>query len=321
MKSLKLSVVMPNYNHARYIAEALDAIVNQSFKPFEVIVCDDGSTDNSVEIIQRFVDKYQYVRLIRNKINLGVALSCNKLIASASGDYLFFTSADDRVLPGLFEKSMRMLELYPQAGLCCSDVVNFNNQEGFDHIKHSRLSIETCYLSAEEVVKIMRGRCACIGSVTCLIRRSAFMEAGGFIPELKWNCDWFINSVIAFRHGICYIPEPLGSQRILRSAYSFVGGNNWKLRKEIAASIIYFLESSRHSDVQDSFRRSCNVAFFGIPMLYALLRHRKTREYLSLFMVLRLLWCELQLFLGRVTPFFIKKIYFRLCGTIYNKDA
>jgi len=319
MSLLKLSVLMPNFNHAQYVAEALDAIVNQSFKPFEVIVCDDNSTDNSVDIIQQLVDRYQFVRLIRNNANVGVNSSCNKLIALASGDCLFFAAADDRVLPGLFEKSMRMLELYPQAGLCCSDAVNFNNQQGFDHIKHSRMGIEACYLSAGEVVKVMRGGRSSIAPVTCLIRRSCLMKAGGYIPELKWNGDWFLNSVIAFRCGICYIPEPLGCQRILRSSYSFVGGHNWRWRIRLAVDLANLLNLPEHDDVRDSFRKSCNMAYFGIPMLYALFRCRKNWKYLSLLAIPYFIWNEVRLFFGLKTPNVLKMAYYHLGRTIYNE--
>lgn len=308
---------MSNYNHSEYLSESLNAIVNQSVRPYEVIVCDDASTDNSVEIIQQFVNKYPFVRLIRNERNLGVFLSFNKIIALASGDYLYTASADDKVLPGLFEKSMEMLKCYPQAGLCCSDVVNFNGQEGFGHIKSSNICNNAVYLTAEDMIKILRKKCVTISSATCISKRSAFMETGSYIPELKWNSDWFTMFTIIFRHGCCYIPEPLASQRILNGSYAFSGGNNWKLQKEIMFEIINLLDLPKYNDVQDSFKKGYNLAIFGMPMLYVLLK-KKNWKYVSFFMFLRALWCELRKFLGLRSPFLLKAAFYQFSKRTYN---
>jgi len=113
-----LSVIMSNYNHAHYLGEALRAILNQSFRPSEVIVLDDASTDNSLDIIQQYVESDPIVRLVRNEQNKGLAYNGIKLLALVQGEYLYSAAADDRVLPGFFEKSMRLLAQFPQAGLC-----------------------------------------------------------------------------------------------------------------------------------------------------------------------------------------------------------
>ena len=95
-----LSVVMSNYNHSHYIQEALQAILSQSFSPLEVIVIDDGSTDNSVQIIERIAKKNPTVKFYRNVENEGVWHSSNKGAKIATGEYIYFCAADDRVCPG-----------------------------------------------------------------------------------------------------------------------------------------------------------------------------------------------------------------------------
>src|ERR1044071_8971404 len=103
MSQLRLSVLMPNFNHGRFLPEALDAILGQSYQPFEVIVIDDASTDNSVEILERFAARHSCIRLVRNEQNMGVMHNVNHLLNLASGDYLLFAAADDVILPGFFE--------------------------------------------------------------------------------------------------------------------------------------------------------------------------------------------------------------------------
>ena len=112
-----LSILMNNYNYAQFISEALQAIVDQSFQPYEVIVVDDASTDNSVEIIESFSRKYPYIQLIRNEKNQGALKTWFQGFELLTGDYFLSASSDDRIVPGLFEKSITLLSQYPNAGL------------------------------------------------------------------------------------------------------------------------------------------------------------------------------------------------------------
>src|SRR4051812_21669960 len=123
MSRSSLSVVMPNYNHSHYIGEALEAILGQTFRPMEVIVVDDASTDNSVEVIEQFVRRDSAVRLLRNEQNSGPVPTVNLGLKQASGDYVYTMAADDKILPTFFEKSMNLLAQYPQAGLCSADMI------------------------------------------------------------------------------------------------------------------------------------------------------------------------------------------------------
>src|SRR5262245_51198113 len=105
-----LSVVISNYNHAQFLPEALAAILTQSYAATEVIIIDDASTDNSVDIISDFAKLYRSVRFIRNSSNLGVLHNANQLFKLANAEYLYSAASDDRVLPGFFEKSMKLLQ-------------------------------------------------------------------------------------------------------------------------------------------------------------------------------------------------------------------
>jgi len=233
MGSLKLSVLMSNYNHAQYIAETLNAIVSQSFKPFEVLVCDDGSTDNSVEIIQHFVDKYPFVHLIRNDINLGIFASFNKLIALAAGDYLYSASADDKILPGFFEKSMSLLFQYPQAGLCSALSFVTDKHGGNKKIFLTPIvSATPSFFPPDKVKKIfLRDGCWVFG-VTTIMRLDYFREAGGYRPELYSFCDSFVYYILALKYGACFIPEPLTAWRRQESTYSATIAKNPEITKQ-----------------------------------------------------------------------------------------
>jgi glycosyltransferase involved in cell wall biosynthesis len=89
----------------------------QSRPPDEFLILDDGSTDNSVEIISSFCARFPFLRLIRNRYNQGVIAASQRLFAEARSDYVFAAAADDIRLPGFFERAMQMAEQYPKAGL------------------------------------------------------------------------------------------------------------------------------------------------------------------------------------------------------------
>ena len=221
MSAGSLSVCMANYNDGHYIGEALQAILDQTFGPREVIVVDDSSTDDSVAVIQQFADRNPIIYLIRNDRNQGAVFSHNRALGIASGDYVYLAAANDKVLPGLFEKSMNLLSQYPQAGLCCSDPAWFDDRTSIIRETKLHWSDKPCYFSAEALAKVIKG--GWIAGHTSIVKRAALLEAGGLIEGLRWHCDWFALLVIAFRYGICYIPEPLAMLRVHLNSYSASG--------------------------------------------------------------------------------------------------
>ena len=95
-KSIKISIIIPMYNVENYIAECLDSILNQNIKEIEVIIIDDGSTDNSNNIAQEYCDKYPFFIMYKQK-NSGQSIARNLGIKKARGEYLFFLDSDDYI--------------------------------------------------------------------------------------------------------------------------------------------------------------------------------------------------------------------------------
>jgi len=112
----KVSVLMPVYNGEKYIGQAIDSVLSQSFRDFELIVVDDGSTDKSTEIVGSYRDKR--VRYVANPTNLGLAGARNRAIEVSNGDYLAWLDCDDISLPGRLLKQVALLDEHPNVGLC-----------------------------------------------------------------------------------------------------------------------------------------------------------------------------------------------------------
>jgi glycosyltransferase involved in cell wall biosynthesis len=115
-----VSVIIPTYNYAGYIADALESILAQTVRDFEVLVVDDGSTDNTREVVGRFTDAR--VRLLR-KENGGTASARNAGRKVARGAYIAWLDADDLWRPVFLERMLTVLEAEPEVGHCFSDFV------------------------------------------------------------------------------------------------------------------------------------------------------------------------------------------------------
>ena len=246
MSAGSLSVIMCNYNHAHYIGEALQAILDQTFRPIEVIVIDDGSTDNSVEVIEQFAQRDSIIRFFRNDKNQGVVFTANRGLQIALGDYVYFASADDKVLPGFFEKSMKLLAQYPHAGFCCGRVL-ISDEHG-QIIGEAELSRRVDgFVTPERIAALLRRGEALILGSALILKRTAVLELGGFRAELGPMCDSFVDLAIALKYGACYIQEPLGVWRRTSSNFSSSLKNNKDAIAEVQSNYVRLLSSDEYS--------------------------------------------------------------------------
>lgn len=122
----KVTVLLPVHNAAEFLGESIPSILVQTFKDFELLVLDDGSTDASVEIVSGFADSR--IRLERNPDNLGIAMTLNRGLDLAKGDYIARMDADDRACPERLARQAEYLDRHPQIGVLGSWVRLFGSQ-------------------------------------------------------------------------------------------------------------------------------------------------------------------------------------------------
>ncbi len=311
MKNRKtLSFISSNYNHAHYLEEALEALTSQAYPPIEALIVDDASTDNSVEILERFAKKYPYIKVIKNEQNLGAIVNVRKFQDTLKGEYFHSHGSDDMVLPGFYEKSMDLLTRYPHAGLCLVDII-FVDEKG-DRIGEERfhLSDTPRYFSPDEVVEVLRKKMITPAGVNSIYKRSAFIGVGGHIPELKSYSDFFPTLVLAFRYGICYIPEPLVVFRLNQTQYSAKLFKDKKAHLEIINYMLNLLNSPEYADVRPRFKESLALAYLFSPVIGVLLRNPDFRYYLSLKLILRTCWRTIKKKINPHLPLFLKNVYY-----------
>ncbi|MFC1496429.1 glycosyltransferase family 2 protein [Candidatus Margulisiibacteriota bacterium] len=280
MNGIKLSILMTSYNYGHYLGEALEAICSQCHDNWEIIVIDDASTDNSLEIINQFRKKYTNLRLIKNEHNRGVLYSGSRILAEARGEYIYSAAADDKVLPGFFEKSMQLLSEYPEAGLCCSD--SLLNYEGKTIKEELGLSKVPHFFPPVEVLQAYKKSTVTpIKTYTAIVKRSAINSAGGYLPELKWSCDLFAQNVIAFRYGFCYIPETLVMYRQHAAQYGAKQEGQWKQEKAVIKTMLGLIEDERYRDTKPFFKKSASLSISPWQAMLVVVKNKKYWGYLS----------------------------------------
>jgi len=205
-----LSVIMGNYNHARYLPEALRCILEQSVQPLEILVIDDGSTDASIQVLTEIARREPLIKLLPNGRNRGVTYTCNRGVTLARGEYICGAAADDKVLPGFFVEALSMAADYPQAGIVFGDVVKVDddgNQLAYfgltgrnEKIHFTPQSFLEDYLAVEPP-----GHSLCGATI---YRRDRFLELGGYCDGLGSWADTFVTRAIGLKYGACYVPKP-----------------------------------------------------------------------------------------------------------------
>lgn len=136
-----ISVIMPVYNGEKYLCEAIDSILNQTYQDFEFIIINDGSTDNSENIIQSYKDKR--IVYLNNEKNSGICVTLNKGLDIAKGKYIARMDCDDISFPKRLETQVRYMEKFPQTAVVGSDIIVFG-EDIEDHYFSNPHTPEMC---------------------------------------------------------------------------------------------------------------------------------------------------------------------------------
>ena len=277
--SATVSVLLCNYNDARYLPDSLDAICSQTRLPEEVIVLDDGSTDNSLEIIEGFARRFPFIRVVKNKINRGLLYSINRALNEARCDFIVWAAADDRLMPNFVERNVSYLRRFPAAGMAFSRLAVF--KDGSDEItafteKNHGVAFDfgtaAHFLSPLSLQERLQQSHLWISANTVMASREAVIRAGGFDQELRWHADYFAFLAVALRHGACCIPETLAAMRQREQTYSSTGMANRDEQRATLGRLADKLTLKGWRDVGIAVLGCPSVLSpFGAPMLEALL--------------------------------------------------
>lgn len=226
MTRLTLSVLLTNYNHAQYLPRALNAIVNQSRRPDEVLLLDDASSDDSTLIMRDYAAQYPFIKVVRNSKNMGCTASVIKATNLITGDYLHRAAADDYMLPGFCESLMAMAEANPGVGIISSALATVSDRDDKEWCMEGEVprknpwaetfGLPNCrsgYHSPEEVRRYHDSDAlspmASVAPAT-LYNRQLIKQLGGWPTDIgdAWECTFMLQAA-GFHSGMAYTEEPL----------------------------------------------------------------------------------------------------------------
>ena len=209
ISGMRISAVIPTYNHASYIASAIESVLSQTVGVDEIIVVDDGSTDETVQVVRRFSERIRYIF----QPNAGLSAARNTGIRLATGNWLAFLDADDFWSPNKIELQLVALTQSPEAVLCYGGVV----------LHDVTLCVNTAVSATapQKIWPLLRFKNCITGSGSAvLVRKDVVLEAGGFAESLTACEDWDLWVRLARQHPFTAVSDPVVTLRVRPASLS-----------------------------------------------------------------------------------------------------
>lgn len=222
----KVSVIIPTYNREKYIERAINSVLSQTYKDFEILIVDDGSTDHTKKKVLEFGNSIQYIY----QKNQGPSAARNKGIQLSQGEYIAFLDSDDCFLPQKLERQLKFIDEHPD----CKFQYSWYNQIKVEKNSQKVRTAWTCQ-NQEHLQYALFKRLFTIRTSTVVVAKECFTKAGLFNKKYLYSQDWDMWLRLAnYYYGYC-IEEPL-------SEYYTDHGDNRSSKKVI----------TYHTEIKDS---------------------------------------------------------------------
>jgi glycosyltransferase involved in cell wall biosynthesis len=227
-----LSVVMPNYNHAEFLPASVAAILSQLRLPDEIVIVDDGSTDQSRAILERLASAEPRIRLIFNSKNSGAIHCINEGLLVSRGKYVCLMAADDVVYPDFFSRALEAFKLFPNVALFCAeaDVQLMDEAERPKQMRPViRPSNRLRAFNPAETRQLLRYNDNFILPIASMFRRDLLLSEGSFDLELGSLADGFLSRRLALKYGFCFAPVTVVRWQVRENSLSRTSSSNSKV--------------------------------------------------------------------------------------------
>jgi cellulose synthase/poly-beta-1,6-N-acetylglucosamine synthase-like glycosyltransferase len=235
----KVSIVLPNYNYARYLDERIQSLLNQTYSDFELIILDDASTDNSIEVIEKYTGDTRVTTKFYSE-NSGLPYKrWNDGADLSQGEYLLIAGADDSCHPMLLEKLVEKLDAHPSVGLAFSQSLETDINGNYvcsliewtNHLDQERWKADFVEKGKNELQYLLF-QCTIPTASSVLMRREVFIKAGKFDVNLRLAADYLLWIKMLTISDIAFIAEPLNYfRRHVGTVTSSVSKNGVQLEK------------------------------------------------------------------------------------------
>ena len=205
----KVSICIPNYNYGRFIGDAIQSVLDQTYKNFEFVIVDNCSTDNSEEVIKSFSDPR--IRFYKNDRNIGGVRNTNRCLSLARGEYITILHADDKLTPNLIEKEAEILDKNPNVGIVYSSCIFI---DGTGAVIGEFYPYDRDYIvrGEDEFKRLILDNYFPVSAVV-MVRKKCYETLGDYSEEYAYCPDWGMWLRIALNYDVGFISEPLGYYR------------------------------------------------------------------------------------------------------------
>lgn len=205
----KVSVCIPTYNSARYLDAAIESVLTQEFTDYELVICDNASTDETPELCRRYDD--QCVRYVRFDQLVGQAANWNRCLTLAEGEYVVLLHADDVLLPAFLRRAADLLDVHEEVGLVHCAVQHIDQSGAPLHLQ--KLCEEDQVDAGGELLHRLLLEGCVVNPAGVMVRRGVYESVGSFTEEIVWGVDWHMWLRIALGWPVAYLAEPLALYR------------------------------------------------------------------------------------------------------------
>ncbi len=289
--NILISVIIPLYNKAHTIVHTLQTVMKQTYDNYELIIIDDGSTDNSVQLIKdNFSDTR--LRIIQQK-NAGVSTARNRGVQKAKGEWIAFLDADDEWLPQYLQTLTNALVKYPDAEMigCASFYKDFQTN------KYScNAIIDRYYKKVVRINYFMNpDRMTHIGAT--ILKKDVFLQIGGFNASLRINEDLLLLALIALRQHFIYIGD------LLHVYVGNVPGQATSVKSECHHDMknkLYVINTIYQGYISDGKRNYLVPVAMKYRFLHYIILFLKSNDYFSISYFLNNIDQSLKLYIGKI---------------------
>lgn len=270
--NMKISIITASYNYENYIKETVQSVLSQTYNDWEMIIVDDCSTDNSIDVIKSYND--DRIKLFVNEKNLGLKETLKRGIKEASSDWIVFLESDDVLAPDYLAKKVEIAQKYNDINLIFNDCEFFGDEERVKAFEHALKKTRSLLQNQSYPKKMFydfyqSNKIFTFSSV--MAKRSHLLKVN-FNPKLDYLIDWHLWIQLSSLGKFYYLPEKLTKWRLPKNSY--INSSTYKSP--------FDLQAASYIEVFKSKKDICILLFILIshPLWYARKYKRELRQKL-----------------------------------------
>ena len=255
-----ISIIIPNYNNEKYLSQCLESILQQSYKNIEIVIIDDASTDNSIEILKEYEKKYSFIKVIYNKKNQGVTKNRDSAIKIATGEYITTLDSDDYFIDNKkLEKELETIRKFKNQGK--NNIIAFSNIVLVD-AQSKRLFPNAKNNIAEGNILIEIFTRSCMVPRDFIFTKEQYIVAGGFDLDIPIYEDWDLKLRLSAHNKFYYTGlDGIAYRRHGEGLSSANANKHKKWLKYIYRKNINLVTKEKQNHVEQNFNAYLNKAF------------------------------------------------------------